>query len=260
MNSIKKRSDISDQRRYKIVKNNDLIRKAKYSLSAAEIKTLSFIFSKIKPTDTPDQEYTISIREYCMVCGNDYKSGANYNAIRNTLKKLRDTSFWILREDGKEETVGWLQKLIWDKHRECATIRLDDTLQKYVIGLASNFTSYELLPVLSMSSAYSIRIFEWLRSFAYVGQVTIDLEQLKAQIGANYKNFKDFRVRILEKACKEINEYSDINVIWAPIREGKKVVELNFKINMKDIQGISIAKLKAETEIEGQINIFDYYL
>ena len=40
------------------------IQKARYDLNITELKTLAYIFSKIKPTDDKLEEYTFSIKEY----------------------------------------------------------------------------------------------------------------------------------------------------------------------------------------------------
>ena len=59
--------EIIQARDYKVVKGNEIIQKARYSLGLAEIKAFSFIVSKIKPTDQVFCEYTFSINEYCKV-------------------------------------------------------------------------------------------------------------------------------------------------------------------------------------------------
>lgn len=61
--------EVAKQRSYSIIKSNEIIQKAKYDLNIVELKTLAFIFSKIKPEDTELQEYTFSVKEYCQVCG-----------------------------------------------------------------------------------------------------------------------------------------------------------------------------------------------
>ncbi len=69
---------VSQERSYSIIKSNEIIQKAKYDLNIIELKTLAYIFSKIKPEDTQLKEYTFSIKEYCKICGIDYNNGKNY--------------------------------------------------------------------------------------------------------------------------------------------------------------------------------------
>lgn len=251
--------DILKQRSYMVVKSNELIRKARYDLNISELKTLAYIFSKIKPTDQELQDYTFSIKEYCQICGIDYKNGANYIYIKKSIKALRDKSFWLIDEKGNDVLVGWLSKARINKGSGKITVRLDEDIQKYVIGLFDNFTQYELLSTLPMKSSYSFRIYELLKSYAFTGSHTFDIDELKNILAAtNYVNFKDFRRYALEIATKEINLYTDLEISWQPIKKGKKVIAVKFDIKQRDTWGKFITSKKAEEQIEGQISLLDY--
>lgn len=250
---------IKEQRSYRVVKANEIIQKARYDLNITELKTLAYIFSKIKPTDDKLEEYTFSIKEYCQVSGIDYKNGGNYKYIKNTLKGLRDKSFWVLDENGTEVLIGWLQKVRLNKGSGKVTVRLDDDLQKYVIGLFSNYTQYELLSTLPMKSSYSFRIYELLKSYAFKKQYTFNIDDLKKQLAAtNYINFKDFRKYVLETATKEINLYTDIEVSWEPIYKGRKVIQVSFTIKQRDSWGRYVTATRATKELDGQMSIYDF--
>lgn len=252
--------EITQERDYKVVKANEIIQRAKYDLNIVELKALAFIFSKIKPTDTKLQPYTFSIKDYCQVCGIDYKNGGNYIYIKETLKGLRDKSFWIIDENGKDVLLGWLQRVRISKGSGKIEVELDSELHKYLIGLLDNYTQYALLSTIPMKSAYSFRMYELLKSYAFTKHHTFDLESLKMQIAAErYVNFKDFRRKVLEVSVREINLYTDIEVQWKPITKGKKVIQLEFSIKQRDVWGQYIAAKKAVNKIEGQLNIEDYY-
>lgn len=49
----------------------------------------------------------------------------------------------------------------------------------------------------------------------------------------SYINYKDFRVKVLEKAQTEINELTDINIEFEPIKTGRKVTSIKFIIEEK---------------------------
>ena len=256
---MERKADIQQQRNYVVVKSNEMIQRARYDLNATELKTLAFIISKIKPTDTELQEYTFPIREFGQVCGIDYTSGKNYKRIKATLKGLRDKSFWIKDENGHETLVGWLQKARINKGSGKITVRLDEDMQKYVLGLFDNFTQYELLSTLPMKSAYSFRMYEILKSYSFAGGHTFNTDELKRQLAAeHYTNFKDFRTKVIEVAVKEINLYTDIEVSWEPITYGRKVIEVKFTIKQRDSWGRYMAATNATKELDGQLDIFDF--
>lgn len=251
--------DISLQRSYSVRKSNELIQKARYDLNITELKTLAYIFSKIKPNDKEIQEYTFSIKDYCQVCGIDYKNGANYIYIKKNIKALRDKSFWMMDEKGNEVLVGWLSKARINKGSGKMTVKLDEDIQKHVIGLFDNFTQYELLCTLPMKSSYSFRIYELLKSYAFTKHHTFDIDDLKIKLSAtNYVNFKDFRRYVLEVATREINQYTDIEINWEPIKKGKKVIQVKFNIKQRDTWSRAFASNRANDQIEGQISLLDY--
>ena len=253
------RLEITEQRSYQVVKANEIIQKARYDLNITELKALAYIFSKIKPTDTQLKEYTFSIKEYCQVCGLDYKNGGNYKYIKSTIKALRDKSFWLMDEKGNEVLIGWLQKVRINKGSGKISVKLDDDLQHYIIGLFSNYTQYELLSTLPMKSSYSFRIYELLKSYAFTKMHTFDIDDLKNKLGATaYTNFKDFRRKVLEVATKEINEYTDLEISWEPITKGKKVIEIRFDIKQRDSWGQFVNISKDNKQLDGQMDLFDY--
>ena len=254
--------DIQQQRSYLVVKANEMIQKARYDLNITELKILAFVFSKVKPNDTELQEYSFPVKDFCQVCGIDYANGRNYQRIKDTLKGLRDKSFWVMDENGRETLVGWLQKARINKGSGRITVKLDEDMQKYVLGLFNNYTQYELLSTLPMKSAYSFRIYELLKSYAFTGHHIFSIDDLKKKLAAeHYTNFKDFRRKVIEIAVKEINLYTDIEISWEPITYGKKVIEVDFHIKQRDTWGRYLAGQRATEEIEGQMSIFDldYY-
>lgn len=251
--------DVMIQRDYQVVKSNEIIQRARYDLTITELKTFAFILSKIKPNDKENQEYVISIKDFCLVCGIDHTNGGNYQHVKKALKSLRDKSFWLADKDGKETLVGWLAKARIDKRSGKVTVRLDEDIQKHVLGLYNNYTQYSLLYTLPMKSSYSFRIYEHLKSHAFKKVYTFDLDDLKQKIGAAvYTNFKDFRKKVLEVAVEEINEYTDLEVSWEPITKGKKVIQLKFEIKQRDSWGQFVNISKDNKQLDGQMDLFDY--
>lgn len=254
-----KRAEIEAQRSYRVTKSNEMIQRARYDLTITELKVLAFIISKIKPSDTELQEYKFSISEFCQVCGIVERSGKNNARIKHVLKGLRDKSFWVLDENGNEVLVGWLQKARIYKKSGRIAVKLDDDMQRFVLGLFENFTQYELISTLPMRSAYSFRLYELLKSYAYQGGHTFSVDDLKSKLAADhFANYKDFRRRSLEVAVREINLYTDIEVSWRPETFGRKVTHIVFEIRQRDAWGRLEAAERANEQLDGQMSIFDF--
>ena len=82
-------------RNYLVAKSNQIVQKSRYDFSVAEQRTIAYICSKIKPTNSSNMpyqlEYEFSIVDYARTCGFD-TGGKFYNDVKVTLKSLREKS------------------------------------------------------------------------------------------------------------------------------------------------------------------------
>lgn len=238
--------EVLQAREYTVVKGNELIQKSRFELSLPEQKTIAYVCSMIKPVTAAENrgipyqlDYQFDIRQYCKICGIDYDNGKNYADVKATLKKLRDKSFWMQLPDGSETVVAWLDRVTTDKRSGLATVRIDDRLVPYLFDLGQRFTKYQLKNILGMKSQFSVRFYEIAKSYEFKESIVFDLEELKHLLMVDdvpsYQNFKDFRKKVLEPAEREINDLSDINISFQPIKRGRKVVKILLNIQKKEI-------------------------
>lgn len=247
MNTEEKK-DISKMRDYYVVKGNELIQQNRFELSLPEQKTIAFICSMIKPIDSaartkdiPFQlEYNFNIRDYCKVCGIDYDAGKNYTNVKATLKKLSDRSMWITFDSNPDEEIlcRWFSKVRTNKKSGIAHVKLDEDIVPYLFDLGQKFTQYQLFNILAMKSAFSVRIYELMKSYAFQKNKIFEIDELKHLLMVSdvksYKDFSLFRAKVLEKAQEEINELTDLNISFESITKGRKVVKIKFLIEQKN--------------------------
>lgn len=258
------REALDTKRYYHVVKGNELVQKSRFELSLPEQKTIAYICSMIKPVDAVDRvkgvpyqlDYEFNIREYCRVCGFDYDNGKNYADIKATLKRLRDKSMWLTMEDGAETLVGWLSRVTVNKRSGIVQIRLDDILVPFLFDLGQKFTEYRLIQILGMKSAYSVRIYELLKSYAYQKSKVFGLDELKRLLMVDgiesYSRYPDFRRKVLEIAVKEINKLSDLNVSYEAIKKGRKVDKIKFRIDTKEPVPQMLARFETGRLLDGE--------
>lgn len=256
--------EVLQAREYTVVKGNELIQRSRFDLSLPEQKTIAYICSMIKPVSAAENrgipyqlDYQFNIIEYCKICGIEYNSGKNYADIKATLKKLRDKSFWMQLPNGAETVVAWLDRVTTDKRSGLATVRIDDRLAPYLFDLGQRFTKYQLKNILGMKSQFSVRFYEIAKSYEFKKTIVFDLEELKHLLMVDdvpsYQNFKDFRKKVLEPAEREINDLSDINISFQPIKRGRKVVKIQLNITKKEIFEAWRAGVKTNQIIESGI-------
>lgn len=256
--------DILTKREYLVVKGNELVQQNRFELSLPEQKTVAYICSMIKPVEAPDRangvpyqlEYEFRIRDYCKICGIDYDNGKNYADIKATLKKLSDRSMWLIKEEG-EVLCRWLSKVWTNKRSGIVRVRLDEDLVPYLFDLGERFTQYQLYNILAMKSAFSVRIYELMKSYAFQRSKTFEINDLKHLLALDevksYKEFAPFRQKVLEKARDEINQYTDLNIQFEPITKGRKVVKIKFRIALKSPIERAIAGETANDRL-GELN------
>lgn len=243
---------ITEIRNYKVVKANELIQKSRYNLQVQEQKIILYLISKIKPENMELKEHFFEIKDFCRICGLDDTSGANYKYIKQTLKDLRDKSIWVKLENGAETTLAWIDKVTIFENSGTVTIKIDDMMKPYLLQLKEHFTQYELLYTLGMKSQYSIRLYELLKSYEFQHEKLFGIEELKIRLSAEtYDRFPDFKRRVVAPAIQEINNLSDLTVIYELIKEGRKYTEIKFVIKIKkDIK----ERAKAWVKIDEVIN------
>jgi plasmid replication initiation protein len=247
-----KKAELELVRDYKVVKHNNLIQRSRYELSTQEQKIILYLITKIKPEDTEFELYEFSIKDFCETCGIDDTSGKNYSDLKKTIETLADKSIWITLANGYETIIRWIERPYINCKSGIIKIKLDELMRPYLLQLQKHFTAYELYYTLAMRGKYSIRIYELLKSYENLHERTFELEELKKMLSAEkYDMYKDFRVKVLDTAISEINDFTDINVTYTIEKAGRKVDKINFKIKTKkDIK----ERLETFKRIEQRIN------
>lgn len=242
MSAFDEKNRIEKAREHLVVKDNRLIQnvsRRKYELSVLEQKVLGFIISLIKPpqnaAEEPQYKYSFDVRLFCKVCGINYDSGKNYFNVKAALQKLSDNSFWI-REGDDEVLLRWIESVRITKKSGKVTIRFSDEIAPYLFDMQEKFTQYELYQTLALKGTYSIALYELLKSHSFKGNITIPMTDIRTYlcIADKYKDYRDFKKRVIEPSVSEINKYTDLNVKWEPYKQGRSYVAITFYIEKKE--------------------------
>ena len=237
-----------------VTKANDLIQKSRFNLSLQQQKIVLYLISQITSLDEDFKLYEFSIAEFCRVCGIDDNSGKTYQDLKTAIKEIADKSLWVAIDEKRETLLRWIEKPYIDAGSGTIRIRLDSDMKPFLLQLKQNFTSYELLWTLHFKSKYTIRLYELVKSLHfhdlgdYLRRYSVD--ELKRLLGGEvYREYRDFKRRVLVPAVKEINQYSDKSVSFEEIRRGRKVIGIEFDITSKD----SLEAVKIRSDIEKEM-------
>lgn len=238
-----KRYNLTDvERNQLVVKGNDLIQKARFSLSLEEQKIILYLISKIGPDDSFLRTHTFSIADFYRVCGivaiNMLPSGAEYKFIKDTLQGLRDRSWWVKDGERSERAIAWFSSIRINHDSGLVDIDFDKYMEPYLLHLREHYTMYQLRNVLCLHSKYSVRLYEVLKSYSFMEQpIWQTLSKLRDLLDASavtYDSFGRFKERVLAPAVKELNAYTDLDVSYSLSKTGRKVDRIFFSIAVKN--------------------------
>lgn len=223
-------------------KSNQLIQRNRFDMTIREQRLLLYCISRIKPTDKGTETYQINIRDVCKSCGIDSTiNGGAYNAIREAIKKLDSYNFEIVDESRRKHILHWIRSVVIDPEdskRASIQFEFDPKIVPYLFNVRKFFTQYELGGVLQMKSAYGIRLYELLKSYANIRKKKFDLAELRYLLGAeqtSYDKYGLFRTKVIDPAMKDISTFSDLKADYIEIKDGRKVTGIEFIIT--DIGG-----------------------
>lgn len=248
---------IQHERNMLVSKSNDMVQKARQPLSIQEQRIILYAISKVQPADTKDTEYSFDLKDFYKVCGIKKDS---YTATKQILQKLADKS-WYIKVDGKESLVRWFNTLDCIPASDKVLIKFHERMMPYLVDLAKQgafYTSYKLQYVLPMTSRYSPRLYELLKSYQKNNlSWTFDVEDLKMLMDCQmYERWADFRRFALEPAIREINQYSDIVVEYRTLREGKKIAKIAVFFDSKTEREITVAHKDIDVALDGMPRFF----
>ncbi len=215
-------------------KSNALI-EASYKLSLQEQRFLLVCISRLKSGEDappPDEQKTLTItaaefHEAFPDMGRQNAEAKLWEAI----DRLWDRSV-IIRDEVVREEFRWVQyRAQYFKGEARVQITFSDAIMPYLTQLKGQFTRVVVKNVSSLSSTYSIRIYELLQQFRSTGERTISLNDFRSMLAIEdkYQQFKDLNKMIIKPAIAELNKKSDLAVTAETVKKGRNVVALRFR-------------------------------
>lgn len=221
-----------------VVKGDDLIWNAKFSLTAQQQKIVISLISQIEESKGVKEPYSFDITQFCKMCGLGRADGRYYAKVKSDLLYLTNKGVWRQLADGSIVTVRWLSKVKIQPKSGTITVWFDEDMEDVLFGLKRRFVQYCLEYILPLTAKYSIRLYELLKSYQFQGEYChIELQELKERIDAEkYDRTIDLRRRVIEPSLLEINTYTDIEVKAEPWWDNNKTIK-GFRFQIIPING-----------------------
>ncbi len=215
-----------------VTQANNLV-EAKYGLTKNEQLIICAMASFISPKDKDFLTYRTSISDFINILGVDKKSA--FREIENVVRRLLSRVIKIETPDGWK-MYQWVSLAEVNKKEDTLLLRFHDELKPYLLELKKRFTSFKLEEVILLKSVYSIKIYQLLTEYHNRKKFTFEYkledfrEMMLGEKSKKYSDFKNFRVRILESAQKELNKKSGLSFTFKSVKIGRTIGKIEFQI------------------------------
>ena len=224
-----------------IVKKSNVLVRGKWQIeNIYEPRLVALTASRVRKTDKDFKEYAIELNE--IVGNSEIIDGRTYDGIKKASKQLMMRVIEIKKEN------GWAMYNVFTKieynKKGCVYVQFHPDMKEHYLNLSEYFTQYSLYEFLKLPSTYSQRLFEILKSWDDKTDCIIDIEELQEILfvpASHKKDFRNFRIRVLEKAYKDIHEHTSLKYEYEAVKNRRKVIAIRFIFNQKKIN-----ELKAE--------------
>lgn len=217
-----------------VVKSNSLV-EARYRLSLQESQIILWLLTKIRPDDEDFKPHKMDITEFARMIGVEVDN--QYSKLRSITRNLMRRILDIYEPEKQEWLqVSWLSSARYQKKQGSIFLKFDPDLKPYLLQLKSHFTKIDITDTLKLKSVHAIRIFEILLQYIHVGGREINLDDLRAYCGiqkGSYRNYFDLKLKLVERAKKEINTKTEYEIDYQEVKESRKVVSLKWTIKKK---------------------------
>lgn len=229
----------TDPRNY-VVQANSLIG-GRQALKLNSAKLIRSAIMQVVKEDDELKPYIITIKDFAKLLQVDESNIYKYaDEITDDIIK---NPVYVRGERGK--SGNWM-KIPWVSKCEYSpdvgiSIKLNEELKPFLINLKDHYTQYTLQEVLAMRSVYAIRIFELLQSRIMTKilpkegiYIDISVQEIKecCECVDKYKEFSNFKIKVLDKAKDEINRVTMYAMDYSYIKKGRTVVGIKFYVNM----------------------------
>ena len=224
----------------KVEKRNDLNEIRTKHMTMQQLRFFAIYLSRINARDESTRRVRFPLADFQKIMGLGRLNIANLKAATDGLlcqivhlpnKNGGYKSFQLFKECtvDKDPDGEWFVEI--DAH--------DNALPMF-FDFKEKYFTYDVGNVLRLGSSNQMRMYEILKQRQTLRQpVIIQLQELRELLGLDddkYTRYQDFRVRILDKAQKELAEQTDIKFTYEPVKKGRKIAALAFNVQRNDLK------------------------
>jgi plasmid replication initiation protein len=203
-----------------------------YDLSLQEQRIILVLISLINPREDQDfRLYKMPVEMFKQVVG--LEGQGYYDKMEAVILKLMKRAFKIDDPDGGWLILNWLSSCEYKKGEGAIELEISAKLKPYLLDLKSHYTAYRLKNILPLRSGYSIRLYELLKQYETIGERYLGVDEMRQMMEikkTEYKNYNDFKKKVILKAQKELLQKTDLCFNFKEKKKVRKIIGIYFFI------------------------------
>lgn len=216
-----------------VKKSNQLVRSKIVIASVDASRILANLVACINSDDTEfNKVYNVAIKDFF-----PDTSGRGYLRAKTICKELLYAHAEIENiSTGKEKLslIPFFRQINYENG--IVSAEFNSNMKPLLLELHRCFTEYNLLEYLALPSTYSQRLFEILKSWSGLPEVVISVSEMHEMLNTPMSfrsDFRNFRIRVLEKSHNDILSHTHLRFEWEPIKVGRSVEKIRFIFSEK---------------------------
>jgi plasmid replication initiation protein len=150
----------------------------------------------------------------------------NYTRVKKALISLRGKTINCEDED-TWRPVGIIEKPVFHK-KGFVSFEIQPQIFEAILDFSKGYRKLELQTAMSFNSIYAMRLYELLSGKTEPISYKIQDLKIMFELEKKYKETKDFIIRVIDSAKKELDAKSPLSFTYKKIKAGNKVVSLLF--------------------------------
>jgi plasmid replication initiation protein len=218
------------QRTTTIVQHNTLV-ETPTTTTLLEARIFCLMLRTIRKGDTEAPTAVIPLEELFSTFG-----GHQHQLLEAAMRRMMSATLRI-PEPNEEDVhlVSLCDSMRYDSATKMLVATFGKAVTPYLVNLAGNFALADVDELLAIKSNSGHRLYWLMRAWQFKSPHTISVEQLKklTAIDDHYKEYSDFRRKVLNPSVAELNELS-FDITYTERRQrGRAVTDITFNINRK---------------------------
>lgn len=203
-------------------------------MSLNEKRLLVLLSPIVRTTKVKEGESAfLSADEYARECGISHSRA--YDGLSEASEKLVRRYFSYVSEDGKKTVANWILRSTYDEGGVDVFFTNEVLTMLQVFDKLNPYTKYKKEIILKLKGDYSFEIYHIAKQSEGLGKTDVPLNDLKKNLDVpdSYHDLSNFKKRVLEPACDEISQNTDITLSYETVKRGRSVVAIRFIIKKK---------------------------